>query len=100
MDIGTAKERGEWKRIGLHKVCLVNGVPHYLMDFLDPGKFFTMAEFKDEAITRINTIIDAGHVPIVSGGTGLYVHALVDNLSIPKIAPNKKLRASLEENQR
>ena len=39
MDIGTAKERGEWKRIGLHKVCLVNGVPHYLMDFLDPGKF-------------------------------------------------------------
>ena len=97
MDIGTAKERGEWKRIGLHKVCLVNGVPHYLMDFLDPGKFFTMAEFKDEAITRINAIIGVSHLPIVSGGTGLYVHALVDNLSIPKIAPNKKLRASLEE---
>lgn len=97
MDIGTAKEPGEWKWVGMHKVFHIQDIPHHLVDFLDPGKFFSVTEFKDGAIKHINDIIKRGHLPIVAGGTGLYIHGLVDNLEIPKVAPNKKLRDSLEE---
>lgn len=97
MDIGTAKEKGEWRRNGLRKTYYVEDVPHHLIDFLDPGKFFTVAEFRDKAIKYIKLISKNNKLPIVAGGTGLYIHALVDNLQIPRIAPNKKLRKSLEE---
>ena len=97
MNIGTAKEPGEWKRVGLHKLYYVQDIPHCMIDFLDPGKSFTVSEFKDRANKCVNLIFERGHQPFVTGGTGLYVHALVDNLLIPQIAPNKKLRRSLEE---
>lgn len=97
MDIGTAKEPGEWRREGLHKSFYIQDVPHHLIDFLDPGKFFTVAEFKEKARKCIDGILDRGHQPFVVGGTGLYVHALVDNLQIPAVLPNRKLRRSLEE---
>ena len=97
MDIGTAKEKGEWRRNGLRKTYYVEDVPHHLIDFLDPGKFFTVAEFRDKAIKYIKLISKNNKLPIVAGGTGLYIYALVDNLQIPRIAPNKKLRKSLEE---
>jgi tRNA dimethylallyltransferase len=97
MDIGTAKEPGEWRRDGLHKTYYVEDVPHHLIGFLDPGKTFTLAEFRDKAMKYCEQIIKNGKVPIVAGGTGLYIHGLVDNLQIPKVAPNDKLRKSLEE---
>lgn len=97
MNIGTAKEPGEWRWVGFRRVYHIQDVPHYLVDFLDPGKFFTMAEFKEEAIKRIQACLKNGCQPIVAGGTGLYVLSLVDNLQIPKVAPNRKLRKSLEE---
>ncbi|HOX60477.1 MAG TPA: tRNA (adenosine(37)-N6)-dimethylallyltransferase MiaA [Candidatus Magasanikbacteria bacterium] len=97
MNIGTAKETGEWHWSGLHRVYMIGGVPHHLIDFLDPGKFFTMVEFHDEAIKIARSIVKNGKIPFVVGGTGLYVHALVDNLQIPRVPPNKKLRKSLEE---
>ena len=97
MDIGTAKEPGEWKWAGLHRVYYIQDIAHHLVDFLDPGKFFGVSEFKEEARKYIQVAIRNNHVPIISGGTGLYVHSLVDNLQIPNVAPNKKLRKSLEE---
>ncbi len=97
MDIGTAKELGEWKRAGLHKTYYVQDVPHHLVDFLDPGKQFTVAEFKAKAVRQIKTISDSGKLPLVVGGTGLYILSLISNLQIPKVAPNRKLRRSLEE---
>ncbi len=97
MDIGTAKPHGEWKYAGLRRVYQVDGVPHHLVDFLNPGKTFTAAEFRDRAIKHIKAITRAGHVPIVVGGTGLYIEALVSNYTIPRIPANKKLRESFEE---
>jgi len=97
MSIGTAKEPGEWKWSGLHRVYYIQGIAHHLVDFLDPGKFFGVSEFKAEAQKYIQVALRNGRVPIVSGGTGLYVHTLVDNLQIPNVAPNKKLRKSLEQ---
>ncbi len=97
MNIGTAKPAGEWKYVGLRRVFHVEGVPHHLIDFLNPGKTFTAAEFRDRAIKHIKSITRAGAVPFVVGGTGLYVEALVSNYTIPRIPANKKLRESFEE---
>jgi len=96
MDIGTAKEIGEWRWNGLRKTYFIEDVPHHLVDFLDPGKTFSVAEFKDKAIKYVKMAHKNGRVPFIVGGTGLYLHALIDNLQIPHIQANNKLRASLE----
>ncbi|MBI2436957.1 MAG: tRNA (adenosine(37)-N6)-dimethylallyltransferase MiaA [Candidatus Magasanikbacteria bacterium] len=97
MTIGTAKPVGEWKWNGLRKTYFVDGIAHHLVDFVDPGKTFTVAEFRDKAIKYIKMIHSAGRVPIVVGGTGLYIQALVDNLQIPRVPASKKLRKSFED---
>lgn len=101
MDIGTAKSRGEWQWQaswkGLRHSYYIEGIPHHLIDFLDPGKRFTVAEFRDLGMKYLKLAQRNGRLPIVAGGTGLYIGALVDNLQIPRVAPNQKLRRSLEE---
>jgi tRNA dimethylallyltransferase len=97
MDIGTAKDPGEWKKHEDGRAYFIGGVPHYLIDFLDPGNNFTVAEFKDEAEKMIHKITARGKVPFLVGGTGLYISAVVDNWLIPRQAPHKKLRKSLEQ---
>lgn len=97
MNIGTAKEPGEWRWSGLKKKYYVNNIPHHLIDFLDPGTSFSLAEFRDSAIKYIKVIFQEGKIPFLVGGTGLYIHSVVDNLQIPRVAANKKLRNSLEE---
>jgi tRNA dimethylallyltransferase len=97
MDIGTAKHPGEWRRNGLRRTYHIEDVPHHLIDFLDPGKTFSAAEFRDRAIKYTKLAYQNGRLPMVIGGTGLYISALVDNLHIPRVLPNNKLRKSLEE---
>jgi tRNA dimethylallyltransferase len=97
MDIGTAKEKGEWRRNGLRKTYYIDDIPHHLIDFLDPGKSFAAAQFRDRALKYIKIAYRNGRVPIVVGGTGLYISTIVDNYTIPRVNPNKKLRSSLEE---
>jgi len=101
MDIGTAKEPGEWRWNvswnGLRRSYYVQDVPHHLVDFLDPGKRFSAAEFRDRAVKYIKMAYRHGRTPIVAGGTGLYISSLIDNFYIPRIPPNRKLRKSLEE---
>ncbi len=67
MDIGTAKPSLEEQ----------DGVPHFGIDLVEPGERFTVADFKEYATTKISEIRSRGHVPIVAGGTGLYVDALI-----------------------
>lgn len=95
MDIITAKPARDPK--SSQAQYLVDGVKHYLLDICDPGETFTLADFKKQATEAVDQILSEGKLPIVAGGTGLYIWSLVDNLDIPTIAPNKKLRASLEE---
>ncbi len=101
MDIGTAKALGEWRWQagwnGLRRTYYVDDIEHHLIDFLDPGKSFTAADFRDRAIKYIKLTLKNEHLPIIVGGTGLYISTLVDNLYIPRIIPNKKLRTGLEE---
>ena len=67
MDIGTAKP----------SLAEQNGVPHFGIDLVEPGERFTAADFKEYALEKIAEIRSRGHVPIVAGGTGLYVDALI-----------------------
>ena len=67
MDIGTAKPLPDE----------MQGVPHFGIDLVDPGERFTVSDWKEYAETKIEEIRERGHVPIVVGGTGLYIDALI-----------------------
>lgn len=69
MDIGTAKP----------SISEQDGVPHFGLDLVEPGERFTVADWKTYAEQKISEIRARGHVPIIVGGTGLYVDALVYN---------------------
>lgn len=81
MDIGTAKA----------------SFPHYLIDIIRPDQEFTLAQYKRRAIKIIKDIQHRAKLPFLVGGTGLYIQAIVDNLIIPAVKPNKKLRNRLEK---
>jgi len=92
MSIGTAKPKGAW----IDGKYLVEGIPHYLMDIIDPDQEFNLSHFKAEALKTVDIILKKGKLPIIVGGTGLYFWALIDNLDIPQFAPNPELRKQLE----
>ena len=73
------------------------GVPHHMLDVANPKKRFTVAEFQKMASEKIGEIFSRGKVPIICGGTGFYISALVDGITFPEVPPNKKLRAELEK---
>jgi tRNA dimethylallyltransferase len=87
MNIGTAKPT---------KKEMTN-IPHYLINIKNPDEDYTVAEYKKDAVNAITKIIARGKTPIIVGGTGLYIQALVDNLDIPEVKPNLKLRKKLEQ---
>ncbi|MBP6859395.1 MAG: tRNA (adenosine(37)-N6)-dimethylallyltransferase MiaA [Candidatus Magasanikbacteria bacterium] len=91
MDIGTAKPKGEWKK----DVYMVEGISHYGMDIIEPNQEFTLADFKALATKCIQDIIGRKKIPIIVGGTGLYIWSVVDNLDIPSVSPNIELRNDL-----
>lgn len=73
------------------------GIPHYLIDIKNPDENYTVAEYKHDAIEAIRAILKNRKLPILIGGTGLYVKAVIDNLDIPNVPPDAKLRAELEK---
>ncbi|MCX6778809.1 MAG: tRNA (adenosine(37)-N6)-dimethylallyltransferase MiaA, partial [Candidatus Magasanikbacteria bacterium] len=98
MNIGTAKVMGE-KKVDEkgREYFLVEGVIHYGIDLVEPDKVYSVAEFKEYALVIIKEILNRGHWPILVGGTGFYVQAIVQNLDIPKLAPDLILRQDLEK---
>lgn len=75
---------------------VVEGVPHHLIDVAEPDEAFSVAGWKRLALKAARDIIRRGRLPIVVGGTGLYIRVIVDNLEPPAIAPSPRLRAGLE----
>lgn len=75
----------------------MDGIPHHMIDIVDPEYDFSVAEFKDRAKILIDEISERGNVPIVAGGTGLYFRILLENFALPKIECNPKLRSELEK---
>jgi len=97
MDIATATPRKiKSEKRKAKSNYLVNGVPHYLIDIIRPNQKFNAALYKELALKAIRNIQKRGKIPFLVGGTGLYIKAVVDNLSFPKVIPSKKLRKTLE----
>jgi len=72
-------------------------IPTHLINIKNPNQKFSLSQYKKLAIKTINNIHQRNKIPILVGGTGLYISAIVDNLEIPKAAPNKKIRERLEK---
>jgi tRNA dimethylallyltransferase len=87
MDIGTAKPTPGEQRL----------VRHWLIDVAAPDKEFTLAGFLDLAHAAITDIRARDRLPIVAGGTGQYVWALLEGWRVPRVPPDPALRARLEE---
>lgn len=87
MNIGTAKPTA----------LEMSAVTHYLIDIKDPSEDYTVAEYKADALIAINDVIERGRIPLLVGGTGLYIKAVLENLDIPNIEADATLRAELEK---
>ncbi len=85
LDIGTAKpslaERG--------------GIPHHLIDICQPDETLTLGEYQRLAYATIAAVHSRGHLPILVGGTGQYVKAVIEGWGIPEVPPQPALRAAL-----
>ena len=90
MDIGTAKPSASDR----------SAVPHRLIDIVDPDESYSLAIFLEQATTAIRDIHDRGKLPLVVGGTGQYVWALLEGWQVPRVEPDRGMRQRLEERAR
>jgi len=88
---------GKWRSFKQRRAYMVEGVPHYLMNSESPGEPITVSQYQRRALWRLKEIASRGKLPLLVGGTGLYVRAVVDNFAIPEVEPNLELRAKLEK---
>lgn len=87
MDVGTAKTTPEE----------MQGIKHYLQDFVEPDKRYSVADYKIDAEKAIEEILSKGKIPIVVGGTGLYVDSLIYGIEYQEIKFDEKYRKELED---
>ena len=85
MDIGTAKVTEEEKE----------GIMHYLVDFVEPDKRYTVSDFKKDAEKAIEEILAKGKVPIIVGGTGMYVNTLIYGIEYQEMQFDEEYRDML-----
>ncbi|MFS0782206.1 tRNA (adenosine(37)-N6)-dimethylallyltransferase MiaA [Bacillus sp. 1P06AnD] len=86
MDIGTAKITNEE----------MEGIPHHLIDIKNPDEPFNVAQFQELVTAAIEDISSRGHVPIIAGGTGLYIEAVLQNYSFSESVSDPAYRSELE----
>lgn len=85
MDVGTAKPTKEEQQ----------GVPHHLIDLVDPDEPFSVADWQQAAFAAIDGILGRGRLPIVAGGTGLYVNSLVHHLQFSQSGADEAFRQAM-----
>ena len=86
MDIGTGKDLGEYEEI-----------PYHLMDIVDAGEKYNIFEYQRDFEKAYKDIVDRGGIPILCGGSGLYIEAATCGYSLPEVPPDQELRAELEK---
>jgi len=106
MNIGTAKptknQKGPYGESQAttkikNQNYLVNKIQHHLLDIIEPNKSFSAAQYKELAYKTIRDIQNRGKLPILCGGTGLYISSVIEDWQFPKVPPQEKLRKELEE---
>lgn len=86
LDIGTGKiTKNEMK-----------GIPHYMLDVADVDHLFSVSDYKEIALPIIEDILSRGKLPVICGGTGQYIDALIYEDTFAQVKPNQKLRQSLQ----
>jgi len=75
----------------------MQGIPHYLLDVVNAKSKFTVVDYKKFADKKIKEIIARGKTPIICGGTGFYIDAVIKNVIFPEVLPNEKLRKILNK---
>ena len=86
MDIGTAKP--SWEELSL--------VPHHLINIVNPDEDFSLAQYQKLAYKAISDIQQRNKLPLLVGGSGMYIWAVLEGWGIPQVPPNPELRRSLE----
>ena len=88
--------------IGVAKPDLVErrGIPHHLIDILPPDGDMSLARYQDLALETIGEILHRSKLPILVGGTPLYINAVVEGWNMPRVPPNPSLRSALEAEAR
>ncbi len=86
LDLGTGKVTPEE----------MGGIPHHLLDVAHPSTVYTASDFKRDGSTAITEILSRHHLPIIVGGTFMYLDTLLGRISLPQVPPNEALRAELE----
>ena len=86
MDIGTGKDLSEYEEI-----------PYHLMDIVDAGTKYNIFEYQRDFEKAYKDIVDRGGIPILCGGSGLYIEAATCGYSLPEVPPDPELRADLEK---
>jgi len=90
MDIGTGKDLDDYDVDG-------EPVPHYLVDIVDPGSVYNVFEFRKDFSVAFRKISDKGKMPILCGGTGLYLDAVLREYKMPEVPVNGELRKELDK---
>ncbi len=100
-EVISADSRQVYKglNIGTGKITKreMRGVPHHLLDVVEPKRLFTVADFVKAANQSIDMIYHINHLPIVVGGTGFYIDALAGKIPLPEVPQNKLLRNKLDK---
>ncbi len=89
MDIGTGKDLADYTIGDVH-------IPHHLIDIAEPGTKYNLFQYQQDFHTAYNDIRSRGKLPILCGGTGLYIEAVLGGYSLSPVPQNQKLRESLE----
>jgi tRNA dimethylallyltransferase len=87
MDIGTAKPTAEERALA----------PHHLIDVVDPDQEFSLAQYLEQAGAVLEDVWSRGKQPLLVGGSGQYVWALLEGWRVPRLPPQRELRRELEE---
>ena len=87
MDIGTAKPAK----------TEIRKIPHHLIDIKNPDENYTVAQYKKDCLKAIKMVLAKNKIPVLVGGTGLYIKTIADNLEIPEVKPDFQLREKLEK---
>ena len=74
----------------------MEGVPHHMLDVVEPNQPYSVAEFQAGAYAAIDGILSRGNTPFLVGGTGLYVRAVTEGFTFTDARPDPALRAELE----
>ena len=84
MDIGTAK------------ITDTEGIPHHLIDIVDPSDTYTLSDYLSDADKAVKDILSRGKLPIMAGGTGLYISSFIDNIQLTEAETDEEYREYLK----